>query len=90
MDIIDTEGRHNSLYVKNQIKETLNKFEINEQQVLSIWVNNAENMTCAVNKLWDRGNISQDKEDEKTENIEEMKVDILQQWVKDTGNVLLR
>lgn len=36
MDIIDTEGRHNSLYVKNQIKETLNKFEINEQQVLSI------------------------------------------------------
>ncbi|XP_067134429.1 uncharacterized protein [Centruroides vittatus] len=75
------------LHVKNQIKETLNKFEIDEKQVLSICVDNAANMTYAVNKLGDYENIFQDK-DEKTEDIEEMNVDISPQWIKNPSLIL--
>ncbi|EMP26861.1 hypothetical protein UY3_16056 [Chelonia mydas] len=56
LDIIDTEGRHNSSYVKSQVKAILEKFGISEMQVLSICIDNAANMTCAVK------NFSEDNE----------------------------
>ncbi|EMP23966.1 hypothetical protein UY3_18970 [Chelonia mydas] len=56
LDIINTEGRHNSLYVKSQVKAILEKFGISEMQVLSICIDNAANMICAIK------NFSEDNE----------------------------
>ncbi|EMP35342.1 hypothetical protein UY3_07514 [Chelonia mydas] len=53
LDIIDTEGHHNCLYVKSQVKAILEKFGIREMQVLSICIDNAANMTCAVKNFSD-------------------------------------
>ncbi|ESO03521.1 hypothetical protein HELRODRAFT_173218 [Helobdella robusta] len=88
LDIVDTEGNHNSLYVKNQIKETLKKFDIEEKQILSICVDNAANMTSAVNKLGIRESITQGEGNEEPEDIDENSANILQQWVNDPSEIL--
>nr|XP_006129680.1 uncharacterized protein LOC102462205 [Pelodiscus sinensis]XP_025043792.1 uncharacterized protein LOC102462205 [Pelodiscus sinensis] len=56
LDIIDTEGHHSCSYVKSQVKAILEKFGISEMQMLSMCVDNAANMTCAVK------NFSEDNE----------------------------
>ncbi|XP_043362981.1 uncharacterized protein LOC119850770 isoform X2 [Dermochelys coriacea] len=102
LDVIDTEGCHNSLYVKNQVKAVLEKFGISEMQVLSICVDNAANMTCAVK------NFSEDNEtistsenrdvdrseailpDESTKGMDEIELnmDAAAQWVNDPSLIL--
>ncbi|CAM4524289.1 unnamed protein product [Lepidochelys olivacea] len=102
LDIIDTEGRHNSSCVKSQVKAILEKFGISEMQVLSICVDNAANMTCAVK------NFSEDNEtistsentdvdrteailpDEGTKGMDEIKLnmDTAAQWVNDPSLIL--
>ncbi|XP_044860223.1 uncharacterized protein LOC123363376 [Mauremys mutica] len=102
LDIIDTEGRHNSSYVKGQVKAILEKFGISEMQVLSICVDNAANMTCAVK------NVSEDNEtistsenrdvdrteailpDEGTKGMDEIELnmDAAAQWANDPSLIL--
>ena len=64
--------------MKNRIKEVLELFEIDEQQILSICVDNAANMTCAVNKLNDHDEYPEENNTE----------DISQEWVQDPGLIL--
>ncbi|EMP24536.1 hypothetical protein UY3_18461 [Chelonia mydas] len=102
LDIIDTEGCHNSSYVKSQVKAILEKFGISEMQVLSICVDNAANMTCAIK------NFSEDNEtistsenrdvdrteailpDEGTKGMDEIELNMhaAVQWVNDPSLIL--
>ncbi|KAG6923392.1 hypothetical protein G0U57_020608, partial [Chelydra serpentina] len=102
LDIIDTEGHHNSSYVKSQVKAILEKFGISEMQVLSICVDNAANMTCAVkNFSEDNGTISTSENrevgrteamlpDEGTKGMDgiELNMDAAAQWVNDPSLIL--
>nr|XP_048697956.1 uncharacterized protein LOC125632977 isoform X3 [Caretta caretta] len=102
LDIIDTEGHHNSSYVKSQVKAILEKLGISEMQVLSICVDKAANMMCAVK------NFSEDNEtistsetrdvdrteailpDEGTKGMSEIELnmDAAAQWVNDPSLIL--
>ncbi|CAM5113507.1 unnamed protein product [Natator depressus] len=102
LDIIDTEGRHNSSYVKSQVKAILEKFGISEMQVLSICVNNAANMTCAVKNFSEDNEIISTFEntdvdrteailpDEGTKGMDEIELnrDAAAQWVNDPSLIL--
>ncbi|XP_053872831.1 uncharacterized protein LOC128830926 [Malaclemys terrapin pileata] len=102
LDIIDTEGRHNSLYVKNQVKAILEKFGISEMQVLSICVDNAANMTCAIknfsednetistseNRDVDRTEAMLPEEGTKGMNEIKLNMDAAAQWVNDPSLIL--
>ena len=48
LDILDSNGRHSSPAIKEQVRNILEKFSIHESQILDICVDNAANMTCAV------------------------------------------
>ena len=48
LDILDSNGRHSSPAIKEQVRNILEKFSIDESQILDICVDNAANMTCAV------------------------------------------
>nr|XP_048675481.1 basic helix-loop-helix domain-containing protein USF3 isoform X2 [Caretta caretta] len=102
LDIINTEGRHNSSYVKSQVKAILEKFGISEMQVQSICVDNAANMMCAVkNFREDNETISTSENrdmdsteailsDEGTKGMDEIKLnmDAAVQWVNDPSLIL--
>ncbi|XP_053892578.1 BEN domain-containing protein 5 isoform X2 [Malaclemys terrapin pileata] len=102
LDIIDTEGCHNSSYVKSQVKAILEKFGISEMQVLSICVDNAANMTCAVKNFSEDNetiSTSENRDTDRTEamlpdegakgiNEIELNVDAAAQWVNDPSLIL--
>ncbi|KAM7165993.1 uncharacterized protein RBU57_007033 isoform 2-T2 [Macrochelys suwanniensis] len=102
LDIIDTEGRHSSSYVKSQVKAILEKFGISEMQVLSICVDNAANMTCAVKDFSEDNEAISTSEnrdvgrteailpDEGTNGMDEIElnVDAAAQWVNDPSLIL--
>ncbi|XP_050798424.1 uncharacterized protein LOC127045816 isoform X2 [Gopherus flavomarginatus] len=102
LDIIDTEGRHNSSYVKAQVKAILEKFGISEMQVLSICVDNAANMMCAVKNVSEVNETISTSEnrdvdrteailpDEGTKGIDEIElnVDAAAQWANDPTLIL--
>ncbi|KAG6926146.1 hypothetical protein G0U57_012749 [Chelydra serpentina] len=102
LDIIDTKGRHNSLYMKSQVKAILEKFGISEMQVLSICIDNAANMTCAVKNLSEDNetiSTSENRDVDRTEAILpdegtkgmdeiELNIDAAAQWVNDPSLIL--
>ena len=70
--------------MKNRIKEVLELFEIDEQQILSICVDNAAYMTCAVNKLNDHDEYPEENNTEDNNTA----LDISQEWDQDPGLIL--
>ncbi|XP_034634006.1 BEN domain-containing protein 5 isoform X3 [Trachemys scripta elegans] len=102
LDVIDTEGCHNSSYVKSQVKAILEKFGISEMQVLSICVDNAANMMCAVKNFSEDNetiSTSENRDVDRTEamlpdegakgmNEIELNVDAAAQWVNDPSLIL--
>ncbi|GAB6023777.1 hypothetical protein CHUAL_014221 [Chamberlinius hualienensis] len=87
LDIVDTEGHNGSPYVKAQVKAILDKFEINETQVLSICIDNAANMPCAVNSFTksktDSVNITRSISVD-----DEVDMDDTEQWIEDPRLIL--
>ncbi|XP_039382170.1 uncharacterized protein LOC120398679 [Mauremys reevesii] len=102
LDIINTEGHHNSLYVKSQVKAILEKIGISEMQVLSICINNAENMTCVFKNFSEDNetiSTSENRDVDRTEAIlpdegtkgmdeVELNMDAAAQWVNDPSLIL--
>ena len=49
--LIDTEGQHSSASVRKMVEDTLYKFSITKDQILSVSGDNAANMTHAITLL---------------------------------------
>ncbi|EMP32758.1 hypothetical protein UY3_10098 [Chelonia mydas] len=93
---------HNSSYVKSQVKAILEKFGISEMQVLSICVDNAANMMCAVKNFSEDNetiSTSENRDVDRTEAILpdegikgmdeiELNIDAAAQWVNDPSLIL--
>ena len=61
----DTENQHSSDFIQRLVEDVLKDFEISKQQVLAVVIDNASNMTLAVQKLFeDSINVVAENEDE--------------------------